>query len=344
MTKAPSPLLGYNNNVRHKGRVFHIQTEDSGVNRPHIITHLFMDGGRILKSVKTSYAEHVGQDKLGEVVKKMMKDQHKAMFTALRDGGYDQLIDDALRSGSQQRLAAATAKARGKSAPPPPLVEPPKTQRDPEIVELTEPLLAPAEELEAELNLDLDALERASQEAATAHVTRAAPDLPPPPANLLRDRMSPTEPDTGRYRSLVPNGEERVPTSTRAPRPSPAPRTAPRSERTPPPPRPAARPKSERPAARSEKPARRSERPPPSVREDASAAKNDPRAEPPSDSKQPVAPRADGRFAPARPAAIFGQARPQQGSSIFGEDLISDKSLDEVILSYLAEDLEDGTK
>ena len=48
--KAPSPLLGYNNNVRHKGRVFHIQTEDSGVNHPHIITHLFADGGRILKS------------------------------------------------------------------------------------------------------------------------------------------------------------------------------------------------------------------------------------------------------------------------------------------------------
>ena len=56
MTKAPSPLLGYNNNVRHKNRVFHIQTENSSVKHPHIITHLFMDGGRILKSVKTSYA------------------------------------------------------------------------------------------------------------------------------------------------------------------------------------------------------------------------------------------------------------------------------------------------
>jgi hypothetical protein len=49
---------------------------------------------------------------------------------------------------------------------------------------------------------------------------------------------------------------------------------------------------------------------------------------------------AERRYAPTRPASIFGQARPQQGKSIFGEDLISDKSLDEVILSYLAEDLE----
>ena len=69
-------------------------------------------------------------------------------------------------------------------------------------------------------------------------------------------------------------------------------------------------------------------------------------------SRPPAAPHVDPReeaaaqrYAPARPAAIFGQARPQQGSSIFGEDLISDKSLDEVILSYLAEDLEtDGGK
>jgi hypothetical protein len=49
----------------------------------------------------------------------------------------------------------------------------------------------------------------------------------------------------------------------------------------------------------------------------------------------------DRRYAPTRPASIFGQAKPAQGKTIFGEDLISDKSLDEVILSYLAEDLEE---
>ena len=47
-----------------------------------------------------------------------------------------------------------------------------------------------------------------------------------------------------------------------------------------------------------------------------------------------------GRYAPSRPAAIFANTRPQEGASIFGEDLISEKSLDEVILSYLAEDLD----
>ncbi len=89
MAKGPSPLLGYNTNVRHGGKLYHIQTEDSGIKRPHIMTHLFADGGRIVASTKTSYAEHVGAPNLGVVVKQMMRDQHKAMFVALRDGVYD---------------------------------------------------------------------------------------------------------------------------------------------------------------------------------------------------------------------------------------------------------------
>jgi hypothetical protein len=46
------------------------------------------------------------------------------------------------------------------------------------------------------------------------------------------------------------------------------------------------------------------------------------------------------RYAPTRPASTFGQARPQQGKTIFGEDPPNDKSLDEVILSYLSAELD----
>ncbi len=46
--------VGFNNNVKYKAQTFHIQTEDSGLGKPHIITHLFADGGRILKTTKTS--------------------------------------------------------------------------------------------------------------------------------------------------------------------------------------------------------------------------------------------------------------------------------------------------
>ncbi len=91
MAKVQSPLLGYNTNVRHKGKVFHIQTEDSGIQKPHVMTHLFADGGRILKSQKTGYAHLLETDDLEKQVKKLMQDQHKAMFLALRDGQFDEM-------------------------------------------------------------------------------------------------------------------------------------------------------------------------------------------------------------------------------------------------------------
>src|SRR5688500_5998556 len=108
-TKGPSPLLGYNTNVRHKSKLYHIQTEDSGINHPHIITHLFADGGRIIASRKTSYAEHVGTDGYPGVVKKLMQEQHKAMFIALRDGVYDE--GEGTPTGEVKPIPAAAVQA-----------------------------------------------------------------------------------------------------------------------------------------------------------------------------------------------------------------------------------------
>lgn len=341
MTKAISPLLGYNNNVRHKNRVFHIQTEDSGVKHPHIITHLFMDGGRILKSQKTSYKEHLGNAKLQDLVKQMMKDQHKAMFKALRDGQFDKLLEDAVLSGSQSKMAAQ------KSIPPKAVEEAPNTTREPER--------APPIKTSQELTLDLDALDRAAAASADPYVPTAR-DLPPPPPSVMRERKT-GDPETGRYRALE-SSEERLPpsrprttpqkTERRSERPPPIARSdrpSPKSERPPPSTRTGS--KSNAPPVKSRPPARKSERPPASehpvsVREENLVRRRDPRAEPSEVKPMPAAAKGDPRFAPARPAAIFGQARPQQGSSIFGEDIISDKSLDEVILSYLAEDLDEG--
>ena len=95
--------VGYNNNVKYKDQVFHIQTEDSGVKRPHIITHLFADGGRILKSYKRPYAELVGKPGLSEQVRAWMKGQHKEMYISLRAGLYDGIIEGREHGGMEQR-------------------------------------------------------------------------------------------------------------------------------------------------------------------------------------------------------------------------------------------------
>jgi len=81
-------VTGFNHNIKHKGKVYHVQTEDSGVNNPHIITHLFV-GGNILASKKTSYADIVTAENLPEVVRELMEEQHKEMLRNLINGVYD---------------------------------------------------------------------------------------------------------------------------------------------------------------------------------------------------------------------------------------------------------------
>ncbi len=291
LTKSPSPLLGYNNNVRHKGKVFHIQTEDSGVKYGHIITHLFMDGGRILKSVKTSYSEYIQNERMGEIVREMMKQQHKAMFIALRDGKFDALMGSeasAPATGAVERAAApspAPAAVRDGAAPEAPLGSPPAVPAAKGSGEVLPPTLRQSLE---EMMLDADAVERAGATPQVGSpVLRSNADLPPPPANLFREKGV-----TGKYRSTAPA----APPPPEGTSPVPAPSTP-------------AAPAPARPIARA-----------------------------------PAAPAVERRYAPTRPAAIFGQARPQQGKSIFGEDVLSDKSLDEVILNYLAEDLDADAK
>ena len=61
--EAKKMVVGFNHNIKHKGKMYHIQTEDSGLENPHIITHLFV-GGNILASKKTSYADIVGAENL----------------------------------------------------------------------------------------------------------------------------------------------------------------------------------------------------------------------------------------------------------------------------------------
>ena len=81
-------VLGFNHNIQYKGEIFHIQTEDSGVETPHIITLLYR-GGTIISSKKTSYADIIKVDNLEKVVEDLMKDQHKEMLRRLKSGEFD---------------------------------------------------------------------------------------------------------------------------------------------------------------------------------------------------------------------------------------------------------------
>jgi hypothetical protein len=93
--------VGFNNNVKYKNQTFHIQTEDSGLGKPHVITHLFADGGRVIKSHKRSYADAVNRDDVAPYVRELMKNQQLEMALALRDGKFDAIIEGRAIGGMQ---------------------------------------------------------------------------------------------------------------------------------------------------------------------------------------------------------------------------------------------------
>lgn len=82
-------VLGFNHNLQYKGEVFHVQTEDSGIANPHIITLLYR-GGVILCSKKTSYSDILKMENLEIVVEELMKEQHKDMMRRLKSGEFDE--------------------------------------------------------------------------------------------------------------------------------------------------------------------------------------------------------------------------------------------------------------
>jgi len=127
--------MGFNNNIKSGGQVFHVQTEDSGLDQPHIITHLFADGGRVIKSHKRSYADAVSRPDVAEHVRGLMKAQHLEMVLLLREGRFDNVIagrevggihllteppnvDNIKKLASQKKQRAESGASVSSAAPP----------------------------------------------------------------------------------------------------------------------------------------------------------------------------------------------------------------------------------
>lgn len=86
-------IVGFNHNVSYKGTDFHVQTEDSGIKSPQLVTLLYY-GGTIISSQKTVYADILKVDNLNQVVEDLAKEQHKGMLRRLTKGEFDQRMVD----------------------------------------------------------------------------------------------------------------------------------------------------------------------------------------------------------------------------------------------------------
>lgn len=79
--------VGINSNIHHQSKVLHVQTEDSGYEHGHIITHIFL-AGSIIASQKLEYTPDCDEVRIQELI----KSQHQNIITALKSGQFDKKI------------------------------------------------------------------------------------------------------------------------------------------------------------------------------------------------------------------------------------------------------------
>jgi hypothetical protein len=317
-----SPVLGYNHNLRYGGRTFHVQTEDSGQGYARLYTHLFYEG-TILSSKKQEYDPEAPEDS----VRALMQKLHKAMIKELTHQEHDARIGAFfIARGEPAMLENRSAPMVVEVAPAAPAPPPPVAVAPSEVMTSAPPLAPPVPPLPLRPTMT------------------PKPVVVVQPAALRRSPVQVSNPADGvvvRRNVVINVGAGQPPVNGTI---NPAAATAPAS--SPP----------TRPRAGAHYAVRDGGGFVTGNRARATEGQSQPLASSrdirmpwetpgPSRISQPVAPPATTQMtAEAPPLSASGKIRmpwdppAPAGGEAFSGELVSDKSLDEVILEYLADD------
>jgi len=83
-------ITGFNTDVKHNAKVYHVQTEDKGRSNPKIESLVYV-GGEILDNYRTSYE----QDKASlteDDIMELLEAQHKRVIRSIKVGKYDESV------------------------------------------------------------------------------------------------------------------------------------------------------------------------------------------------------------------------------------------------------------
>ena len=146
-------ITGFNTDIEYEGVVYHVQTEDKGLESPLILSLVYA-GGAILASKRSRYEDLIESGFDEAALAQRLKRQHRLICAAINAGR----IEDLKRMGGER----GEEKAESESAPPPPL-------------QIEEPVSTPEPTLEIVDNASYYASLRETPEMATEVVS--APDL-----------------------------------------------------------------------------------------------------------------------------------------------------------------------
>ena len=83
-------ITGFNTDIEHDGVIYHVQTEDKGLDSP-IILSLVYAGGTILASKRSPYEDLIAAGFSDELLAERLKRQHRLICAAINAGRIDDL-------------------------------------------------------------------------------------------------------------------------------------------------------------------------------------------------------------------------------------------------------------
>ena len=76
-----------NTDIEYNGKIFHVQTEDWGLDNPFLVTRVFV-GGKVLGSIKTNYQSWLSLEENVRLkkLKKVLVHQHLESISKIKEG------------------------------------------------------------------------------------------------------------------------------------------------------------------------------------------------------------------------------------------------------------------
>lgn len=83
-------ITGFNTDIEHDGVIYHVQTEDKGIDSP-VILSLVYTGGTILASKRSPYEDLIAEGFSDEALAERLKRQHRLICAAIHSGRINDL-------------------------------------------------------------------------------------------------------------------------------------------------------------------------------------------------------------------------------------------------------------
>jgi hypothetical protein len=186
-------ITGFNTDIEHDGVVYHVQTEDKGLDTPLILSLVYV-GGAILASKRAPYKDLIAKGFSDEALSERLKRQHKLICAAINSGRINDLKKMSARPEGLEPAPELVAQTVEDPVPEPLVDVPPELELVPQTVE--PPVPEPLVDVSAEFELEETDQEETEEDAASSDASEFVFELesqvwsppekvepPPPPEN-----------------------------------------------------------------------------------------------------------------------------------------------------------------